>query len=134
MKDRPCRRLWRLCILVEKSSMWWQALSASKKGCLPQNISQMRQSDAISWHGLLGHWGFIYIPLKLTKLNFHTWASTSLEQIGFLVHWGQRPLNFQNLKGPTYSILYWWLPPNNEIFPNKQIHTRYKIQDTNLFP
>ena len=86
---------------VELWSLWRQALSVSKKRRLPQNILGMRQHDAISWHGLLCHQGFIYIPLKADKNNFHTWGWATLKQIGFLGHWGRCPLNFQNLKGPT---------------------------------
>ena len=84
----------------------------------------MRQYDAVSIYGFFGHQGFIYIQLKADKNNFHTWGWTSIKQIGFLGHWGRCPLNFPNLKVPTYSSLYRRLPTINEIFPNQQLHNR----------
>ena len=56
------------------------------------------------------------LPLKVHKNNFHTCGWTSVKQIGFLGHWGRCPLNFQNLKGPSYSVLYRWLQQSMKCF------------------
>ena len=45
----------------------------------------------------------------------------------FLGHWERGLVNFQHLKGPICSLLYRRLPTINEIFPNYQLHNRYRI-------
>ena len=122
--------------LSELTIYWWNHVGVCKEftflfdygqyGDWRWVIEKMRRFSQVTnetiWRNFLiwSFWllGFLLYSIERQKNYFFAWGWTLLKQIGFLENWGQWLVNFQNLKGHIYCVLYRRLATINEIFPN----------------